>query len=61
MNAKAGKPQGTDGTVTFDASVYAPARTVKAVRDTEGRVWVQAANPHLWLPTTVRDDQWTAA
>jgi hypothetical protein len=61
MNAKHGKPEGTSGTITFDASAYREARTEPAVRDADGNYWTPAMNPNLWLPTNVRDDQFTAA
>jgi len=50
MNAKHGRPAGTTGTITFEASAHMAARTVPAVRDANGNLWVPAANPHLWLP-----------
>ena len=57
MNAKMGKPQGTDGTITFDGSVGTKA----AVRAEDGRFFVQSVNPNLWLPANIRSDQFRAA
>ena len=54
------KPAGTTGTITFDASAYMAARTVPAVRDEQGRYFVQSVNPHLWLLANVRADQFAA-
>jgi hypothetical protein len=62
MNALASKPNGTEGTITFDASAYAPSRTVRAVRTPEGRFYVNAQG-NLWLPVApgLRAEQFKAA
>lgn len=57
MNAHHGTPTGTKGTVKFDGM----PEPKNAVLRENGVIFVQSVNPHLWLPTTARAEQFTAS